>query len=224
MSTFSTASEGSQPTDVRFWFDPICPWTWLSSRWMLEVEQVRPVTTEWRMMSLAYLNLVQREGMALSSEMQRPEAVAYLKAMGWGPIRVCAAAASEAGDDVLGPLYTALGTRMHVHGRFTDPAVWSEALEEIGLPARLAEAATSDELDDVIIKSHVEAFDEVGLDVGAPVIKVHGRAYFGPVVSAVPTGDDVGRLWDGFVLVAGTEAFYEIKRSRDGVAPMVRPE
>ena len=124
--------------DVQFWFDPLCPWAWITSRWMLEVEQVRPVQADWRIMSLAYLNLVQHEGKGLSEE--------YVARMSkaWGPVRVCAAAPAEAGPAVLGPLYTAIGTRFHNQGRREDPAVLAEALAEVGLPASLAGAADSD--------------------------------------------------------------------------------
>src|SRR5580692_10938399 len=123
--------------DVQFWFDPLCPWAWITSRWMLEVEQVRPVRVDWRIMSLAYLNLIQHEGQGLTPE--------YLERMekAWGPIRVVAAAAHQAGPAGLGPVYTAIGTRMHDQGRRDDPAVITEALTEVGLPASLAAAADS---------------------------------------------------------------------------------
>ena len=197
------------PEDVQFWFDPLCPWAWITSRWMLEVERVRPVRADWRIMSLAYLNLVQHEGKDLDPE--------YLARMSkaWGPVRVCAAAAAEAGPSVLGPLYTAIGTRLHNAGRREDPAVLTEALEDVGLPASLAAAADSDEFDQAIIASHREAFDEVGLDVGTPVLRIRGRALFGPVMTPAPRGEAAGELWDGLVLVAKTDGFFELKRSRD---------
>ena len=197
------------PEDVQFWFDPLCPWAWITSRWMLEVERVRPVRADWRIMSLAYLNLVQHEGKDLDPE--------YLARMSkaWGPVRVCAAAAAQAGSEVLGPLYTAIGTRLHNAGRREDPAVLTEALEDVGLPASLAAAADSDEFDQAIIASHREAFDEVGLDVGTPVLRIRGRALFGPVMTPAPRGEAAGELWDGLVLVAKTDGFFELKRSRD---------
>ena len=155
-----TAADAQDHETMQFWFDPLCPWAWITSRWMLEVEKVRPVTVDWRIMSLAYLNLVQHEGKGLSEE--------YVERMNkaWGPVRVCAAAAADAGPAILGPLYTAIGTRLHNQGRRDDPAVIPEALAEAGLPAWLADAAETAEFDDVIKKSHHEAFDEVGLDVG----------------------------------------------------------
>ena len=194
---------------AQFWFDPICPWAWITSRWMLEVESVRPVRTEFRIMSLAYLNLDQREGKGISPE------YAERMAQAWGPVRVCAAAANEKGDEVLGPLYTAMGNRFHVAGRRGDWSVLDEALEEVGLPASLSEAVGSTEFDDAIKKSHHEAFDQVGLDVGTPVIRIRGNAFFGPVITPAPKGEAAGRLWDGFVLVSEADGFFEIKRSRD---------
>jgi hypothetical protein len=203
-----TAEQGA-PEDVQFWFDPVCPWAWITSRWVLQVQQVRPVRPDWRIMSLAYLNLTQHESKDLSAD--------YLERMGraWGPIRVCAAAAAQAGPGVLGPLYTALGTRFHVQGRREDPAVIPEALAEVGLPEDLASAAKSTEFDEVIKRSHHEAFDDVGTDVGTPVIRIRGRAIFGPVITPAPKGEAAGRLWDGLVLVTEADGFFELKRTRD---------
>jgi hypothetical protein len=195
--------------DMQFWFDPLCPWAWITSRWMLEVEKVRPVRVDWRIMSLAYLNLVQHEGKGLSEE--------YVQRMSkaWGPVRVCAAAAADAGPGILGPLYTAIGTRFHNQGRREDPAVIPEALAETGLPAWLVDAAETAEFDDAIKKSHHEAFDEVGLDVGTPVVRIRGKALFGPVITPAPKGEAAGELWDGLVLVSKADGFFELKRSRD---------
>ena len=204
-----TAADAQDLESATFWFDPLCPWAWITSRWMLEVEKVRPVTVDWRIMSLAYLNLVQHEGKGLSEE--------YVERMSkaWGPVRVCAAAAADAGPAILGPLYTAIGTRLHNQGRREDPAVIPEALAEAGLPAWLADAAETAEFDDVIKKSHHEAFDEVGLDVGTPVIRIRGKALFGPVITPAPKGEAAGELWDGLVLVSKADGFFELKRSRD---------
>jgi len=195
--------------NMQFYFDPQCPWAWITSRWMTEVEKVRPVTVEWRIMSLAYLNLEQHTSEGLSEER-----VAQLK-KGWGPVRVCAAAAARSGPQALGPLYTAIGTRFHNQGRRGDPAVLGEAIAEAGLPASLAAAAESTEFDEAIKKSHHEAFDEVGLDVGTPVIRIRGKALFGPVITPAPKGEAAGELWDGLVLVTKADGFFELKRSRD---------
>jgi predicted DsbA family dithiol-disulfide isomerase len=194
---------------AQFWFDPACPWAWITSRWMLEVEKVRPVQTEWRIMSLAYLNLEQHGGEGLSEEYKERMSHA------WGPVRVCAAAAKEKGEDVLGPLYTAIGTRFHVQGRRGDPEVLPESIAEVGLPESLVEAANSTEYDEAIKKSHHDAFDQVGLDVGTPVIRIREKALFGPVITPAPKGEAAGRLWDGMALVAEADGFFELKRTRD---------
>ena len=193
-----------------FWFDPLCPWAWITSRWMLEVEQVRDVRTNWHVMSLAILNRGRQD---LSDAYQERMARAL------GPVRVCMAAEQLKGPDILLPLYTALGTRMHIErrGREQDEieAVLAEALAEVGLPPSLAEAATSTDHDDALAASHHAGMDPVGNDVGTPVIHFNGTAIFGPVVTPAPKGDAAGRLWDGVLLCTGTEGFFELKRTRD---------
>ena len=187
-----------------FWFDPICPWAWMSSRWMLEVEQVRDVTVRWHVMSLSYLN----EGRDL------PDEYRAMMDEAWGPVRVVVAAAATHGDQVVLPLYTALGNRFHLEQRPKDRASIEAALAEVGLPEALADAMTSSDYDEQLKKSHHAGMDQVGMDVGTPVISVDGVAFFGPVVSPAPRGEAAGRLWDGVLLVAGTDGFFELKRSR----------
>jgi len=193
---------------AEFWFDPLCPWAWITSRWMLEVEQVRPVKTRWRVMSLAYLNLVQHEGEGLSDEYRARMEQA------WAPVRICAAAAAKRGEDILLPIYTAIGTRFHIEQR-RDAAALADAVAEVGLPSSVLEAATSTEFDDAIKASHQEGMDLVGLDVGTPIISVDGNAFFGPVVTPIPRGEAAGRLWDGVLAVTATDGFFELKRTRD---------
>jgi 2-hydroxychromene-2-carboxylate isomerase len=191
-------------TVVDFWFDPVCPWAWIASRWMLEVEQVRPVTTNWHVMSLSVLN----EGRDV------PERYAELLRTGWGPVRICIAAEQEFGPEVLGPLYTALGTKFHHEKAPRERATYEAALAEAGLPARLADAADATEYDEALRASHKEGIERVGYDVGTPVISVNGLSIFGPVVSPIPRGEAAARLWDGVLLIAGTDGFFELKRSR----------
>ncbi|MFC4556189.1 DsbA family protein [Georgenia faecalis] len=188
-----------------FWFDPICPWAWMTSRWMMEVEKVRDITVRWHIMSLAVLN----EGRELPAD--------YREAMdrAWGPARVVNAARELHGEEVVKPLYDAIGTRVHPGGRGAEmEQVIDEALAEVGLPADLARYATSDEFDDSLRASHREGIERVGEDVGTPVVAFNGTAFFGPVITPAPKGEEAGRLWDGCVLVAGVPGFYELKRTR----------
>jgi 2-hydroxychromene-2-carboxylate isomerase len=194
----------SERQTVDFWFDPICPWAWMTSRWMDEVEQVRPVDVRWHVMSLAVLN----EGRDLAAEYQD------MMKKAWGPVRVVIAAQVLHGDDVVKPLYDAMGTRFHPKGIKDYDQVIAEALAEVGLPAELAAYATSDEYDAQLRASHEDGISRVGQDVGTPVIAVGDVAFFGPVVTPAPKGEAAARLWDGVLLVAATPGFYEIKRSR----------
>nr|WP_265523219.1 DsbA family protein [Oerskovia sp. JB1-3-2] len=187
-----------------FWFDPLCPWAWMTSRWMGEVEQVRDIEVRWHVMSLSVLN----EGRDLPA--------AYRASMddGWGPVRVIVAAQAEHGDHVVKPLYDAMGERFHPGGRTDRAAVVAEALAEVGLPAELARYASTDEYDEQLRASHAEGIGRVGEDVGTPVVAFGDVAFFGPVVTPAPRGEAAGRLWDGCVLVASTPGFFEIKRTR----------
>jgi hypothetical protein len=188
-----------------FWFDPLCPWAWITSRWMLEVEKVRPVDTRWHVMSLAELN---------SGRDDLPEAYKERMKAARGPVRVCTAAAQLRGDEVLGPLYTALGTRFHNEKLPRDRDTIVAALVEAGLPESLADAAHSTDYDEPLKASHQAGIDQVGTDVGTPIVSIRGNAIFGPVVTPIPRGEAAGRLWDGVLLVTGTDGFFELKRGR----------
>ncbi|MFG3379656.1 DsbA family protein [Streptomyces sp. NPDC047999] len=209
-ATSTAAPAGRTPAD--FWFDPLCPWAWMTSRWMLEVERVREVEVRWHVMSLAVLNEDRLD--ELSQEYRE-----MMDTVAWGPVRVVNAARLLHGEEVVGPLYAALGTRFHNEGRGPVPEAVAEALAEVGLPASLAAYAEKDAYDAELRASHREAIDLVGQDVGTPVVAVPGPggeriAFFGPVVTPAPRGEEAGRLWDGTLMVASIPGFYEIKRTR----------
>ncbi|MEU8956149.1 DsbA family protein [Streptomyces sp. NPDC048518] len=205
-------SENGSKTPVDFWFDPLCPWAWMTSRWMLEVEKVRDVEVRWHVMSLAVLNEDKLDD--LPEEYRE-----MLETKAWGPVRVVIAAQQKHGDEVLGTLYTALGTRFHNRGEGPTREAVVGALADAGLPADLVEYMDSDAYDTELRASHKEGIDKVGQEVGTPVIAVPGAdgeqvAFFGPVVTPAPKGEAAAKLWDGTLLVASTPGFYEIKRTR----------
>ncbi|HWJ82115.1 MAG TPA: DsbA family protein [Nocardioides sp.] len=195
-----------------FWFDPLCPFAWITSRWILEVEKVRDIDVAWHVMSLAYLN----------QDRDIPDGYREMLAPAWGPVRVLMAAQHKHGDDVLLPMYNAFGQRIHLEGRKLHEqadggrALIAEVLAEVGLEPELIDAMDDSDFDEAVARSHHEGMDQVGDEVGTPTIAVNGAAFFGPVLSRIPRGEDAGRLWDGCVAVAAFPYFYELKRSRTG--------
>jgi len=189
-----------------FWFDPLCPFAWITSRWILEVEKVRNIHVDWHVMSLYFLN----KDRDLDPDYQ--ERIARGLPVG----RVLIATEQKVGPDALLPLYTALGERIHHEKQEVGRALIEGALADAGLPAELVEAMDDASYDDALHASHQEAMDRVGDEVGTPTIAVNGSAFFGPVLTRIPRGEDAGRLWDGTIAVAGFPYFFEIKRTRTG--------
>jgi predicted DsbA family dithiol-disulfide isomerase len=189
-----------------FWFDPLCPFAWITSRWTLEVGHVRDVDGRWHVMSLAHLNK-DKDISAEYRELLRPA---------WGPVRVLIAAQQRHGEGVLRPMYDAFGERIHLQKRPIDRELIAEVVAEVGLEADLVDAMDDASYDAAVAESHHEGMDAVGDDVGTPTIHINGSAFFGPVLSRIPRGEDAGRLWDGAVAVAAFPYFFELKRTRTG--------
>lgn len=214
----SSLPQATQTAD--FWFDPVCPWAWMTSRWLLAVQRVRPIKVRWHLMSLAYLNKGRDLPADYAAKMERA----------WAPARVMLAAsqwaqeqantaneadAEAAGQKMLFDLYNAFGEQFHLGRRDNQhEAVLAQAMQQVGAPAGLLAVGSSTQVDADLFASHHAGMDAVGTEVGTPVIHVGEVAFFGPVVSPAPQGEAAGRLWDGVVLVAGVDGFFELKRSR----------
>ncbi len=193
----------SQAIDL--WVDPLCPWAWITSRWLLEAATVRDIELRLHTMSLAVLN----DGRETSEEYQE------LMRLAWGPVRVMIALEERYGNEMLEPFYSAFGRRYHVgNERANLLATVVAALADAGLDESLADAAVTDEFDEDLKASHFAGMDPVGFDVGTPVIHIGDVAIFGPVVTPAPKGEAAGVLFDGVVAVTSTPGFYELKRSR----------
>jgi predicted DsbA family dithiol-disulfide isomerase len=192
-------------TQVDFWFDPLCPWAWMSSRWMLEVEKVRDVHTTFHVMSLAELN----SGRDLPEEYRT-----MMDLEGWIGVRAAIAVEQRYGSESLRNFYTAIGTRFHLGEEPKTPETVRAALEEVGLDPAIADEAQTDRYDEALRASHHEGMDPVGEDVGTPVIRINGMSLFGPVISPAPKGEAAGDLFDGFVKVTAYPGFFELKRTR----------
>ncbi|GAA1526251.1 DsbA family protein [Actinomadura kijaniata] len=200
------------PTTVDLWFDPICPWTWLTSRWLTEVERIRDVQVNWHVMSLPILNEGRLDQVPERfREMMGPK--------GWRPVRVLSAVADRHGNAAVGRLYTAMGTRQHLNGEDVTPDFIAGSLKDADLPADLAAVADTTTYDEAVRASHQRAQEAFGQETGTPVLAVTGAdggpvVFNGPVLTPAPTGEEAGRLWDAAVLLAAAPGFYEIRRAR----------
>ncbi|MGA4792095.1 disulfide bond formation protein DsbA [Nocardia sp. AB354] len=206
----SSTAPALPTTTVDLWVDPRCPWAWIATQWLLEVEQVRSIETRIHVMSLSVLN----EGRQL------PEQYRQSQAQGWGCVRVCSAVQQHSGDEMLRALYLAMGTRIHHDRAGLGRDMILAALTDVGLPGHLADAADTSEYDRALRASHHRGMELVGDAVGTPVMHIPRSdgtpaAFFGPVISPAPRGDEAGRLWDGVLALAGTDGFFELKRARN---------
>lgn len=195
-----------QVQTVDFWFDPLCPWAWMASRWMLEVEKVRPVRTVFHVMSLSVLN----EGRDLDEDYEAEMAA------GWIGARAAIGVEQAHGSEGLREFYTAIGTRYHpLEQRKGDIDVVKAALRQCGFDEAIADRAAQGEWDAELRVSHHQGMDPVGNEVGTPVIHINGKALFGPVISPAPKGEAAGDLFDGVSKVTAADGFFELKRSRN---------
>lgn len=189
--------------EVTFWFDPGCPWTWATSRWLVAAAEQRGLTVRWRLLSLSVLN----EGRI---EERHREVMAF----GAGVLRVCAAVRVAGGDAGLGAFFTAYGHRVHDRKEPFELATLAAALDDAGLPAQLLAAVNDPTWDDVVRRDHDAAQEAAGGEAGSPVMEYQGTGWFGPVLSPAPQGEAAGEVWDDLTSFITRDEIFEVKRGR----------
>jgi len=202
----TATDEATAPENVDFWFDPMCPFAWITSRWILEVEQQRNVHTTFHVMSLSVLN----------ADKDVPDAYKEMIEKGWGPVRLAIAIEQQHGQQALRDFYTAIGTKHHNEKQEFGAELYHAVLEQIGLPPEMAAAADDTSLDDAVRASHADGIGRVGEDVGTPVVALDEVAFFGPVLTSIPRGEAAGVVFDGARALASYPDFFELKRTRTG--------
>ena len=208
--------------DLHFYFDPVCPFAWMTSKWVRMVAKQRDYAVEWRFISLRQLNA------HVDYDTQFPPEYEAGHTAGLRLLRVAARTRATLGPEAVGILYAALGARIFDSEPLVDPLVnggrdvrgtpsfLTPVLTEAGLPATLADALEDDELDDLIRDETDHALSLTGKDVGTPIIHVdppQGIAFFGPVISRLPDEEDALALWEHVVGLARFPGFAELKRS-----------
>ncbi len=203
--------------DLDFFFDPVCPWAWITSRWVAEVQQLRQYDVQWKFISLKFLN---EDKMDYS---KMPEGYAAIHAAGTNGLRVAARARAEQGNEACGAVYTALGTSLHKEQErekfVADPVAHiASLLTAAGLPAAWAESALDDSFDALIRTETELALERTGKDVGTPILTFRPggekeASFFGPVISTIPRGDEATKLWDAIETIATASGMAELKRS-----------
>ena len=203
--------------DLDFFFDPVCPWAWITSRWVSEVQQLRAYNVQWKFISLKFLN---EDKMDYS---QMPEGYKDVHAAGTNGLRVAARARAEQGNEACGAVYTALGTSLHKNQErekfVADPVAHiASLLTAAGLPAVWAESVLDDSFDALIRTETELALERTGKDVGTPILTFHPggakeASFFGPVISTIPRGEEAMKLWDAIETIATSSGMAELKRS-----------
>lgn len=191
---------------IEFWFDPVCPWAWMTSRWMTEVSETLGHEVTWRPFSLAILN---------ENNDDDAHHEAHQRSFSLG--QALAATQRDHGNEAVWKLYTELGNRIHLEGREDTAEVLGEAVEAAGLPESIAQTATFDHDDSASrLRESTEAgITAVGPGVGIPIISINGKTFFGPVVTPRPKGEDAINLWNALYYATQTPGFYELKRGRE---------